>query len=86
MGHGKRFRTDSDRLAAETMLLLSSLEKSNDGRTEAADALLSLSYCGQEDHDVCKKSDGAAFLCDTKVQDSGGEEWESPINEKERER
>lgn len=44
------------------MLLLSSLEKSNDGRTEAADALLSLSYCGQEDHDVCKKSDGAAFL------------------------
>lgn len=83
MGHGKRFRTDSDILAAETLLLLSSVEKSNEGRTEAVDDLLSLSYRGLEYHDVGNKSDGDNVLFDTLLQESGGKEWKPLIDETE---
>ncbi|CAB4043638.1 hypothetical protein AC249_AIPGENE23928, partial [Paramuricea clavata] len=65
--HGKRFRTATDRLAAESMLLLSS------ATSDAVDALLSLCDARQ-DSDICKNSDASSSLCDARLQDPSCEE------------
>ncbi|CAB4037576.1 zinc finger 554-like isoform X1 [Paramuricea clavata] len=63
----KRFRTANDRLAAESMLLLSS------AKSDAVDALLSL--CDARlDRDICKNSDASSSLCDARLQDPSCEE------------
>ena len=58
---------EKDRLAAESMLLLSS------AKSAAVDALLSL--CDARlDRDICKNSDASSYLCDARLQDPSCEE------------